>query len=157
MEEEEDEEEEKEKEVIGSTINETTQQYQEDNTKENFVSSHHTNNTINYDNLDNDFYDIDAGLQEDSLMEANFDNGDDIGDLSISSPVLQWPSKHQLTDTESKTSNKRSRATNRHEKLPTLEPTSSPETSRRSPILTLLVGRALATIRTRKYDGIIYI
>lgn len=95
-------------------------------------NSHHHTNTFNYDDLDNDFYDDDANLQEDSVREANFDDGDDISEISISSPVLQWQSKRQLTDTESETSNKRSRATDRHKKPLTLEPSSSPETSRQS-------------------------
>ncbi|KAF9200374.1 hypothetical protein BGZ59_003344 [Podila verticillata] len=133
MEEEEDEEEEEEEEeVLGSTSYETTQQYQEDNnTQDNIISHHHTN-TFDYEDLDNDFYDDGANPQEDSVREANFDEGDDISEISISSPVLQRQSKRQLTDTESETSNKRSRATDRRKKPPTLEPSSSPETSRRS-------------------------
>lgn len=109
MEEEEDEEDEEgevdeyeEDEASGSNNYETTQQYQEDNnTQDNITSSHLTNNTFNFDDLDGNYYDNGTDLQEDVVRETNFDDGDSISEISISSPVLQWQPKHQLSDTES--------------------------------------------------------
>ncbi|KAF9308645.1 hypothetical protein BGZ91_007729 [Linnemannia elongata] len=74
------------------------------------------------------------GHDGDSVNDGTDVNAaDDISELSISSPpVFRRQSKRQLTDTESQSSNKRSRATDRRKKPPTLDPNSSPEMPRRS-------------------------
>ncbi|KAK3837484.1 MAG: hypothetical protein J3R72DRAFT_512758 [Linnemannia gamsii] len=64
---------------------------------------------------------------------ADINTADDISELSISSPpVFRRQSKRQLTDTESQSSNKRSRVTDRRKKPPSLDPGSSPDMPRRS-------------------------
>ncbi|KAF8931506.1 hypothetical protein BGZ47_011807, partial [Haplosporangium gracile] len=92
-----------------------------------------------------ELYDVSANNQGNSARETGINEGtnindstnviavDVLSDLSISpSSVFHGQQKHQLTDTESLASNKRSRVTDRRKKPPTLDPNSSPETQKRS-------------------------
>ncbi|KAF9275797.1 hypothetical protein BGZ74_003839 [Mortierella antarctica] len=104
------------------------------------------------DESDNSSQDDGADLEEDSAREINGNDSDEKNAASISSPVVQWPQKHRLTDSESQASAKRSQATDQYKTPPTFEPSSSPELSRRPLLGSYEKSHSKRTTETRKLE-----